>query len=245
MVLLISPWAIRNSLIAGKPTFIETSLNYNLFLGYHPDSDGLFRSNIAIIPLHIIDDTERDHWCADQVAGFIKSYPEHIPTIIFNKWSAFWGLEKRELLYFYSNGFFGSIPFLWLLLCALIFFLPFVILISLCITGSIFAPTSAERILILLVICVYMIPHLFILAENRFHLVIVPFLSAYAGHAWDIRKDIIIRFPGHGRLDRLRFFGIIILIVIFYSTWLFEIFRDWNILRAIFMVNGWHLGLSY
>src|SRR5207248_2888262 len=53
---LTLPWAIRNSRLAGKPTFIETSLGYQLFIGYYPGNEGDFKANAAIIPLRIIND---------------------------------------------------------------------------------------------------------------------------------------------------------------------------------------------
>ncbi|MGZ9222216.1 MAG: hypothetical protein ACXW4Q_08915, partial [Anaerolineales bacterium] len=38
----ISPWIIRNSLLHHKLTGIETSMGYNLYLGYHPQGNGSF-----------------------------------------------------------------------------------------------------------------------------------------------------------------------------------------------------------
>lgn len=42
------PWAIRNSIVLGSPSFVENSLGYNLFIGYHPEGNGGFVSEIAI-----------------------------------------------------------------------------------------------------------------------------------------------------------------------------------------------------
>ncbi len=40
LFLLIIPWVVRNSLLHQRLIGIETSLGYNLYLGYHPRSDG-------------------------------------------------------------------------------------------------------------------------------------------------------------------------------------------------------------
>ena len=42
LLLTVSPWIIRNSLLHHKPTGIETSMGYNLYLGYHPKGNGSF-----------------------------------------------------------------------------------------------------------------------------------------------------------------------------------------------------------
>ena len=43
-MLLLLPWAARNSLIAGRPAFVENTAGYNLYIGYHPKGDGTFLS---------------------------------------------------------------------------------------------------------------------------------------------------------------------------------------------------------
>jgi 4-amino-4-deoxy-L-arabinose transferase-like glycosyltransferase len=180
--LTVAPWAVRNSLLLGRPAFVENSLGYNLFVSYHPQGNGGFAFNVAGIPLHILDDDARDRWSMEQAAGFIRADPARAALLAPRRLVYFWGLEDREMLFFYSSGLFGAIPQPWLGLAYLLLILPLVL------TGLAapfgLALTPAHRRLMLGLLAAGMLPHLLILAEPRFHLPIVPLLAAYAAAAW-------------------------------------------------------------
>jgi 4-amino-4-deoxy-L-arabinose transferase-like glycosyltransferase len=112
--LLLLPWALRNSLILGRPSFIENSLGYNLFVGYHPEGDGGFVSQAAVIPLRYLDDGTRDRWATEQALAFIRADPSRVPGLWLRRLAYFWGPEDRELIFFYSNNTFGPINQPWL-----------------------------------------------------------------------------------------------------------------------------------
>lgn len=180
--LTLVPWAVRNSLVLGRPAFIENSLGYNLFVSYHPRGNGGFSFNVAGIPLRILDDDRRDRWAMEQAAGFIRADPARAALSVPTRLVYFWGLEDREMLFFYSSGFFGAIPQPWLGLAYLLFVLPLV-LTALAVPFG-FALTPRHRWLVLGLIAAGMLPPLLILAEPRFHLPLVPFLAPYAVAAW-------------------------------------------------------------
>jgi hypothetical protein len=279
---LTLPWAIRNSRLAGKPTFIETSLGYQLFIGYYPGHEGDFKASAAMIPLRIINDVERDRWAMEQALGFIRADPGQLPFLMLNKWRYFWGLEKRALIYFYSNGFFGYLPPGALIPAFLFFVLPLVLVVTLAMPGLVFAPESTfdfttknlftaesaenaenlkkkdsalsavklhflssvifdKRGLILLFAGAYILPHLLIVAEDRYHLALLPYLAAYAGQAWDMRREIFIRLSS----ERGRLFLTLALLGLFFLGWGIELARDWPTLSALLGPNGWQLGLDY
>jgi 4-amino-4-deoxy-L-arabinose transferase-like glycosyltransferase len=240
---LTLPWAIRNSRLAGKPTFIETSLGYQLFIGYYPGHEGDFKASAAMIPLRIINDVERDRWAMEQALTFIRADPSQIPSLMLNKWRYFWGLEKRALIYFYSNGFFGYLPPIALIPAFLFFILPLVLVVTLAMPGLVFAPEAAldKRGLLLLFAGAYILPHLLIVAEDRYHLALLPYLAAYAGQAWEMRREIFIRL----RNERGRLFLTLALLCIFFLGWGIELARDWPTLNALAGPNGWQLGLDY
>ncbi|MDH4208169.1 MAG: glycosyltransferase family 39 protein, partial [Anaerolineae bacterium] len=48
IVALTLPWSIRNSLLYGRLAFVESSLGFNVYLGYHPAGTGTFDSPIAV-----------------------------------------------------------------------------------------------------------------------------------------------------------------------------------------------------
>jgi len=180
--LAILPWAVRNSLVLGRPAFIENSLGYNLFVSYHPLGNGGFSFNVAGIPLRILEDDPRDRWAMEQAAGFIRADPARAALLVPRRLVYLWGLEDREMLYFYSGGIFGAIPQPWLGLAYLLFVLPLVLTALAAPFGL--ALTPRHRWLILSLGAAGMLPHLLILAEPRFHLPLVPFLAPYAAAAW-------------------------------------------------------------
>jgi 4-amino-4-deoxy-L-arabinose transferase-like glycosyltransferase len=180
--LTIAPWVVRNNLVLGRPAFIENSLGYNLFVSYHPRGNGGFSFSIAGIPLRILDDDQRDRWSMEQAAGFIRADPARAALLVPRRLSYFWGLEDREMLYFYSSGIFGAIPQPWRGLAYLLFVMPLVLTALAAPFGC--ALTPRHRWHMLGLFALGMLPHLLILAEPRFHLPLVPFLAPYAAAAW-------------------------------------------------------------
>ena len=251
------PWAIRNSHLTGRPVFIETSLGYQLFIGYYPGYNGYFTAEVAIQPLKIINDAERDRWALQQTLNFIRAAPLQTPLLILYKWGYFWGLEKRGLIYFYSNGFFGYLPPYVLLPLLAIFILPPVVVVTLALPGMVCPPSGGRHPppatttpsdayaagweLCLLFTGAYILPHLITIAEDRFHLTLLPYLAACAGHAWSARAEI-----NHClRTDRRRYWLIIGLLVSFGLIWGGELVRDWSTLTALLGPQGWQMHLSY
>ncbi|HEX9013822.1 MAG TPA: hypothetical protein VF813_09910, partial [Anaerolineaceae bacterium] len=108
------PWAVRNSLVMGKPAFVETGLSYQMYIGYYPGGDGSFVSSIAIPPLTILDDAKREAYTTVMVSQFLRADPLGSAAKIVQRAAYFFAVEDRELMYFYSNNFFGAIPQPWL-----------------------------------------------------------------------------------------------------------------------------------
>ncbi|HJX81639.1 MAG TPA: hypothetical protein VJ248_06380, partial [Candidatus Udaeobacter sp.] len=100
LLLTVSPWVIRNSLLHHKLTGIETSMGYNLYLGYHPKGNGSFVFGPSLDLLPILDDAERDKIGTQQAIGFIRQQPERFIPLAVNRLGFFFGLEKRVLMYF-------------------------------------------------------------------------------------------------------------------------------------------------
>ena len=125
-VLVITPWIIRNSLLHHKLTGIETSMGYNLYLGYYPQGNGSFIFGPSLDLLTILDDSQRDQVGTQKALEFIRAQPERFIPLAINRLGFFFGLEKRVLMYFYSNGILGYIPKPLLLVISAILLLPFI-----------------------------------------------------------------------------------------------------------------------
>ena len=182
--LTISPWIVRNSLLHHKLTGIETSMGYNLYLGYHPQGNGSFVFGPSLDLLTILDDAERDRVGTEKAIEFIRVQPERFVPLAVNRLGFFFGLEKRVLMYFYGNNIVGFIPLPLLLILFLVMLLPFVIISLSAALGLPLLRWNPPTILLALLFVSYIIPHVFILAEDRFHLALVPFLAILASLFW-------------------------------------------------------------
>jgi 4-amino-4-deoxy-L-arabinose transferase-like glycosyltransferase len=238
------PWIVRNSRILGHLAFVENSLGYNLFVGYHPEGNGNFDVRVSVIPLRILDDGERDRWTMEQAVGFIRSDPGRALRLIPGRFVACFGLEDRELIYFYSNDYFGPIAEPLLLLAYLMLVLPFVALALGAPFGLPFAPDHRARSLALGLIGTMLLAYIPILAEPRFHLPLVPALAAYAASAFTtpglarrVLTSLRQREPGAW----IASIAVVILVVL----WVVDIAAEWPRLVAVLAPGGNHLALDY
>jgi len=182
--LTIAPWVIRNTLLHHKLTGIETSMGYNLYLGYHPQGNGSFVFGPSLDLLTILDDAKRDEVGAQKAIGFIKAQPERFIPLAIDRLGFFFGLEKRVLMYFYSNNILGFIPLPWLLTISAILLLPFVFISVFAALGLSLLRWKPEHILLGLLLIGYILPHVFILSEDRFHLALIPYIAILAAQVW-------------------------------------------------------------
>jgi len=182
--LTIMPWIIRNSLLHHKLTGVETSMGYNLYLGYHPQGNGSFVFGPSLDLLPILDDAERDKVGTQKAIEFIKAQPERFLPLAVNRLGFFFGLEKRVLMYFYGNDIIGYIPLPWLLTISAILLLPFVFISVLAALGLSLLRWKPEHILLGLLFVSYILPHVFILSEDRFHLALIPYIAILASQVW-------------------------------------------------------------
>ena len=182
--LIIAPWVIRNSLLHDKLTGIETSMGYNLYLGYHPQGNGSFVFGPSLDLLTILDDAERDRVGTQKAIEFIKAQPERFIPLAINRLGFFLGLEKRVLMYFYGNNIIGYIPLPLLLTISAILLLPFVIISISAAFGLAYLRWKPEHILLGLLFIGYTLPHVLILSEDRFHLALVPYIAILAAQVW-------------------------------------------------------------
>jgi hypothetical protein len=184
LALTILPWVARNSLLYGELTGIETSLGYNLYVGYHPQSTGTFTFGPSLDLVPILNDKIRDEAGTQKAIEFIREDPGRFIPLAISRLGHFFRLDLRILVYFYSSNFFGYIPASLLIGLGLLFGLPFAILSIAACFGALRIPSTPGRTLLLLLFTGYLLPHVFILSEERFHLAMIPLLAIAAVCAW-------------------------------------------------------------
>lgn len=233
-VLIVAPWMVRNSLLHQKLTGIETSLGYNLYLGYHPEGNGSFIFGPSLDLLTIMDDAERDSVGTQKALEFIRAEPERLIPLAVNRLGFFFGLEKRVLMYFYSNNILGFIPPPLLLLISAILLLPFVFLSIFAVAGFASLERSPQKILLGLLFFTYIFPHALILSEDRFHLALIPFFALLGAYVIDL-----IRGGGFWKTYSARSSTLVsIAIFLLLFNWAIELHRDADKIAAILGPNG-------
>jgi hypothetical protein len=236
--LTIAPWVIRNSLLHHKLTGIETSLGYNLYLGYHPQGNGSFVFGPSLDLLTILDDAERDRIGIQKAVEFIKAQPERFFPLAINRLGFFFGLEKRVLMYFYGNNIIGYIPLPWLLTVSAILLLPFVFISISAAFGLADLRWKPEHILLCLLLIGYILPHVLILSEDRFHLALIPYIAILAAQVWvNGFAPLGVRWheSWQGKLIvSLALLAVFMLVI----NWGFELIRDSDKIAQLLGPNG-------
>ena len=238
LTLTITPWMIRNSLLHHKFTTIETSMGYNLYLGYHPQGNGSFVFGPSLDLLTILDDAERDKVGTQQAIEFIKAQPERFVPLAVNRLGYFFGLEKRVLMYFYSNNILGFVPLPWLLTIAAVLLLPFVLIATSAALGLSSLRWKSEHILLGLLFVSYILPHVFILSEDRFHLALIPYFAILAARFWVSGRETMSVRWNEGQMGKVVIVLSVIVAIYLIANWGVELTRDWDKIARLLGPDG-------
>ncbi|NPA26882.1 MAG: hypothetical protein GXO36_04725 [Chloroflexi bacterium] len=176
----VLPWLLRNRALHGRWVWIETSGGYNLYIGFHPQGDGTFYPPAAQELLFIVDDAERDAYARQQAWAFVRAHPLEAGKRILRRLQAFYGLERRVVMFLYSQGLFGAWSRPALLIAALIWLAPFVGLMLLAVRTWPHGHRGPGWGWWLAWVVAYTLPHALILADPRMHLALVPLLTVAA-----------------------------------------------------------------
>jgi hypothetical protein len=188
--------------------------------------------------LTILDDAERDRIGTEKALEFINAEPERFIPLAINRLGFFFGLEKRVLIYFYSNNILGFVPLPLLLTISAILLLPFVVISTSAILSLSLLRWTPQTLLLVLLLIAYILPHVFILSEDRFHLALVPYLGILASHFWMNGIGALSarwRESSAGKiLVTLSILGVILLL----TNWGLELARDWDKIAQLLGPDG-------
>jgi len=238
LALTIFPWIIRNSFLHHKLTGIETSMGYNLYLGYHPNGNGSFVFGPSLDLLTILDDADRDTIGTQKAIEFIRAQPERLIPLAINRLGFFFGLEKRVLMYFYGNNIIGYVPLPLLLTISAVLLLPFVFISISGAWGISFLEWKPEHVLLGLLLIGYTLPHVFILSEDRFHLALVPYISILAATYWVNGSGGLIRRWHSARTGKALVIFASIIVFLLVINWGIELTRDWDKISQLLGPDG-------
>ena len=105
-----------------------------------------------------------------QAIEFIMQDPVESARRVFVRLVKFIGPEDREFFYFYSNNLLGLIPPFWLVLIYSLLVIPWGSTLIFGQSGLRLMGDKKAVLLVILFLIGYGLPHLFIIAEPRFHL---------------------------------------------------------------------------
>ena len=238
LALTIAPWIVRNSFLHHKLTGIETSMGYNLYLGYYPQGNGSFVFGPSLDLLTILDDAERDQVGTQKAIDFLRAQPERFVPLAVNRLGFFFGLEKRVLMYFYGNNIVGFIPFPFLLALFLVMLLPFVIVSLSAALGASLLRWNPPTVLLALLFFAYLLPHVFILAEDRFHLALVPFFAVLASLFWTGGWESLAARWRESRAGKIAVALALLAALLLLLNWGLELSRDADKIVQLLGPNG-------
>jgi hypothetical protein len=133
----------------------------------------------------------------------------------------------------------GSIPTPLLILFLIILGIPFAILSFSAAFGAALLPTRPETALLALLLIGYLLPHVFILSEERFHLTLIPFFAICAANLW------VYGFNSLKHRGNLVVLIAVIVAMLLIINWGFELNRDRQVLSQMLGPNGNQLYLPY
>jgi 4-amino-4-deoxy-L-arabinose transferase-like glycosyltransferase len=246
---LTIPWSIRNTLLYKEFVFVESSLGFNFYVGYHPQGTGTFDSPIAVDFLEEIGafdepslETEKlsDNLGMERGWSFIRDDPAHAAWLLLSKLSHLLRLDKRVLLYFYSNNFLGELPPSVLLAIFLFICVPWVIVLPLSVPGMVLSELTRDRVAVYLLLAYLVGVHVLIMAEPRFHLVMVPFLAIFAVQGamvlYRARHNLGAVEGAMGARWGLALSAVIVALLLL--NWVYELHVDMDKLRLLFSAGG-------
>jgi hypothetical protein len=243
--LVVAPWIVRNSLLYGRITGIESAIGYDLYLGYHPLGTGTFQYPQSLDLMTMMNDAERDQIGIQKTFEFIKADPGRMLYLFFRRAGYFFGLERRILTYFYSNNYFGYISSPVLGLIFILFCLPFVIVSTSGVMGLALLRWHSGTWILALFLIGYILPHILIIAEDRFHLTTVPFLAILASQLWDGGwSSLRTRFNMSQNGKTVLILASIAIFLLF-ANWSMELWRDSDKIALLFGSNGNQAYFSY
>lgn len=242
---LTIPWSARNSLLNGQPTFVETSLGYNLYLGYFPGNDGTFQFGPSLDLATIQDDALRDQVGRERAWDFIRQDPGRVPYLMVAKLGHFWSLEERAFTYFYSNGLLGALPpwsvaALFVLLSA-----PLVLVLPPAIFGWVVMPKETGWWLVTWLLVWYIGIHVLVMAEERFHLALVPLVAALAARGVTVFPAWRIQLAAHARPARIAMAVAGALVALAVFNWGLELWHHAPQLAILFGPSGSQAHFNY
>jgi hypothetical protein len=141
-------------------------------------------------------------------------------------------------MYFYSNNLLGYIPAPLLLAIAVIVLLPFVFVATFAALGLSLTRLHPGAILLYLLLFAYILPHVLILSEDRFHLAVAPFFFILAAHAWTGGWPAFLARWRESLAGKIAIGIAVFAVVLLFLNWGFELSREADKIAELLAPGG-------
>jgi len=129
---------------------------------------------------------------------------------------------------------------------SILLLLPFMVLASSSVYGLALADWRRNEVILLgLILAAYILPHILLLAEDRFHLTIVPFLAILAARVWDGGIRDLKQFFRISTFGKTVVIIATLLVILLIFNWGYELARDQDKLMLLFGPEGNRSGFPY
>jgi 4-amino-4-deoxy-L-arabinose transferase-like glycosyltransferase len=198
-LVIVGPWAWRNTRLQGTVTVIDTMGGLNLLMGNYehtPENRMWAAAELTgtsvgwnrDLPLHDDDGADwtegrKEKWAQRQALAYIAAHPATTLRRSLLKFADFWGLE-REFLAGVARGMF-PLPRMAAVGAAAVITVSWMGVAALAAVGLVLVPPTDRRshAFILLVVLFVCGVHSVVFAHSRYHLPLVPLLGIYAAAA--------------------------------------------------------------
>jgi hypothetical protein len=233
MLLVIAPWTVRNLTVFQQFVLLETKGGVNFWLGNSPYTPPDFIRNVwksgvrepmlAALPA---GELARDRMGYVLGEAYVTQEPltfvERMPV----KFADFWGFERSlvDAAEATRNGKAGGWNSPAKIAADFVSDAAYVFLILLTVGGLVFAKADRWKLLLGSFILYFVIVHMVVFGDGRFHLPLIPFLALYA--AW-----FIVNRPSVNRWRGLRGMTALACALAFAGVWLHEMAAALGTLR--------------
>ena len=91
----------------------------------------------------------------------------------------------------------------------------------------------------------YILPHLFIISEERFHLTLVPVIAILAANFLSNGLDPLLVRWQESRMGKVIVIVAILTVILLLTNWGFELAHDWDKIAQLFGPNGYQTYFPY
>jgi hypothetical protein len=198
-LIVVTPWAIRNTRLQGVVTIVDTMGGMNLRMGNyeHTPEDRIWdavsltgdrnwiHGFTGEYPGQVVTEGHKDKWAQRMAIEYMRSHPGTTFRRALIKFADFWGLE-RELVAGVQQGLYA--PPAWIVVLAAAAILLSYVAVSIAGGAAIWLTPPEWRVHVLMLLPVVVITgvHTLVFGHSRYHIPLVPILALYAARLWQV-----------------------------------------------------------